>query len=170
MSARYGRPGSTSLVSAHVLALLLLSQNWRSEKPSSSGWESSATYIRSSRSTSKRRFAREGPCVAAVPVALDAFALARRARRLSSRSEATICFLGAGWCDPPPPTPPPPRAAEITPTASANISAILLTWCVRAPEHHEFFVCVWCVRAPEHHEFFFFYGYKKKEEVQNKSV
>ena len=32
MSAKYGRPASTSPVSAQVLGLLLRSQNWRSEK------------------------------------------------------------------------------------------------------------------------------------------
>ena len=44
MSAKYGRPASTSPVSAQVLGLLLRSQNWRSEKSFSSRRGYSAKY------------------------------------------------------------------------------------------------------------------------------
>ncbi|CAM9973943.1 unnamed protein product, partial [Laminaria digitata] len=126
MSAKCGKPASTSLVSAHVRGLLLRSQNSRSEKSSSSSAGSSAKYIRSSRSTIARRVEVGTPAGALLP-ALAAFDLATRSSRLCSRSETTLCFL-AGAGSSPPPAPPPPADEDADPAcAFSNVLATLLT-------------------------------------------
>ena len=52
-------------------------------------------------------------------LALDAFGLARRLSRLSSKPDETLCFLGSGGMDPsPPPAPPAPPSSPAPPLPS----------------------------------------------------